>query len=208
MQSSCSFRQIDVTGRDIRQNYRLLISAVVPRPIALVSTLAPSGVVNLAPFSFFNGVGGNPPAVIFSPCNNRHGKPKDTLVNLRVLGECVVHIVSRAIADQMNATSFEFPPEVSELEKCGFTTVPSVHVRPPRVAESPVHMECRIIQIVPVGNGPLAANICIAEILAFHVAEGLFTSDGAVDIAKLDAIGRLGGELYSTTRDRFSMPRP
>src|SRR5207247_11366483 len=100
----------------------------------------PTGIVNLAPFSFFNGIGGNPPAVMFSPCNSRTGKPKDTVVNLRQLGEFVVNVVPRAIAEAMNEASYEFPPEVSELEACGFTALPSVHIKPPSVAESTVTM--------------------------------------------------------------------
>lgn len=202
------FQSIPVAAREIRQNYQLLISCVVPRPIAFVTTLSPSGVVNLAPFSFFNGVGGNPLAVMFSPCNGRTGKPKDTVVNLRHLGEFVVNVVPHAIAEAMNETSFEFPPDVSELEACGFTALPSVHVKPPRVAESPVHMECRLIQIVPVGTGPLAANVCIGEVLCFHVANGFLSPEGTVDIEKLDAVGRMGGEWYSFTRERFRLPRP
>ncbi|MSR31525.1 MAG: flavin reductase family protein [Gemmataceae bacterium] len=197
-----------VDQREIRQNYSTLVSCVVPRPIAFVTTLSPSGVVNLAPFSFFNGVGGNPPAIMFSPCNNRAGQPKDTLVNLRHLGEFVVNIVPHAIAKEMNQASFEYPPEISELEKCGFTPLASERVKPPRVAESPVHLECRLVQIVPVGVGPLAANICIGEVLCFHVAEGYLQPDGTVDIAKLDPVARLGGELYSLARERFSLPRP
>jgi flavin reductase (DIM6/NTAB) family NADH-FMN oxidoreductase RutF len=203
-----SFERVDTAGREVRLNYQLLISCIVPRPIAFVSTLSPAGTVNLAPFSFFNGVGGNPPAVMFSPCNSRMGKLKDTVVNLRQLGEFVVNTVPHAIAEAMNDASFEFPPDVSELEQCGFTALPSVHVKPPRVAESPVQMECRLMQIVPVGEGPLAANICIGEVLCFHVASGFQLPEGTVDISKLDAIGRLGGDLYSFTRERFRMPRP
>jgi flavin reductase (DIM6/NTAB) family NADH-FMN oxidoreductase RutF len=208
MQQFPSFQTLEVAGRDIRRNYQILISCVVPRPIAFVTTLSSRGVVNLAPFSFFNGVGGNPPAVMFSPCNSRAGKPKDTVVNLRQLGEFVVNVVPHAIAEAMNAASYEFPPEVSELEVCNFTALPSVHVKPPRVAESPVHLECRLLQIVPVGTGPLAANVCIGEVLCFHVADGFLAPDETVDIERLDAIGRLGGELYSFTRQRFRLPRP
>ena len=208
MQRFESYQSIAVAGRELRQNYQLLISCVVPRPIAFVTTLSATGVVNLAPFSFFNGVGGNPPAVMFSPCNSRTGQPKDTVVNLRHLGEFVVNVVPHAIAEAMNDASFEYPPEVSELEACGFTALSSVYVKPPRVAESPVHMECRLVQIVPVGTGPLAANVCIGEVICFHVAEGFLSLDGTVDIAKLDAVGRLGGELYSFTRERFRLPRP
>jgi flavin reductase (DIM6/NTAB) family NADH-FMN oxidoreductase RutF len=208
MQPFETYQRVEVAGRDIRQNYQLLISCVVPRPIAFVTTLSPAGVVNLAPFSFFNGIGGNPAAVMFSPCNSRTGKPKDTVVNLRHLGEFVVNAVPYSIAEAMNEASYEFPPDVSELESCGFTALPSIRVKPPRVAESPVHMECRLIQIVPVGTGPLAANVCIGEVVCFHVADGYLLPDGTVDITKLDAIGRLGGELYSFTRDRFRLPRP
>ena len=202
-----SYQSLPVAGRDLRQSYQLLVSCVVPRPIAFVTTLSSTGVVNLAPFSFFNGVGANPPAVMFSPCNRKDGSPKDTVVNLRHLGEFVVNVVPHAIAEAMNDASYEFPPDVSELEHCGFTPLPSTLVRPPRIAESPVHLECRLIQIVPVGSGPLAANVCIGEVLCFHVATGYLTPDGIVDIEKLDAIGRLGADLYSLTRDRFNMPR-
>ncbi len=192
----------------MRQNHQTLLSCVLPRPIAFVTTLSPAGVVNLAPFSFFNGIGGNPPAVMFSPCNDRTGRPKDTVTNLRHLGEFVVSVVPHAIAEAMNQASFEYPPDVSELEACGFTLLPSVHVKPPRVAESPVHLECRLIQIVPVGTGPLSANVCIGEVLCFHIAEGYLSADGTVDPAKLDAVGRMGGDWYATIRDRFRMPRP
>lgn len=203
-----TFQSVPVAGRDLRQNYQLLVSCVVPRPIAFVTTLSPTGVVNLAPFSFFNGVGANPPAVMFSPCNRKDGSPKDTVVNLRHLGEFVVNVVPHAVRSEMNASSWEFPPELSEVEACGFTPLPSTHVRPPRIAESPVHMECRLVQIVEVGKGPLAANVCIGEVLCFHVADGYLTGDGIVDIEKLDPIGRLGADLYTRTRDRFNMPRP
>jgi flavin reductase (DIM6/NTAB) family NADH-FMN oxidoreductase RutF len=208
MQQFASFDTIPVAGLDARVAYQQLISSVVPRPIAFVTTLSPAGVVNLAPFSFFNGVGGNPPAIMFSPCNRRDGTPKDTLLNLRHCGEFVVNVVTHDMAQAMNAASFEFAPEISELAVCGFTAVPSRLVRPPRVAESPVHLECRLLDIVPVGSGPLAGNICIGAVLCFHVAEGHTMGDGTVDIAKLDPIARLGGELYSRTRELFAMPRP
>ena len=202
------YQTLLVSDRDLRQNHQTLLSCVLPRPIAFVTTLSPAGTVNLAPFSFFNGIGGNPLAVMFSPCNDRTGRTKDTVINLRHLGEFVVNVVPHAIAEAMNAASFEYPPEVSELEACGFTTLPSAHVKPPRVAESPVHLECRLIQIVPVGTGPLSANVCIGEVLCFHIANGYLSDDGTVDPAKLDAVARMGGDWYTTIRDRFRMPRP
>jgi flavin reductase (DIM6/NTAB) family NADH-FMN oxidoreductase RutF len=208
MQQYHSFQSLLAASRRPRENYALLISCVVPRPIAFVTTVSPAGVVNLAPFSFFNGVAGHPPMVMFAPANDRHGREKDSLANLRQLGEFVVNIVPHAIAESMNETSFEYPPDVSELATCGFTAIPSQLVRPPRVAESPVQLECRLRQIVDLGTGPLAGHCCIGEVICFHVADGYLTPDGTVDAAKLDAIGRMGGELYTTTRDRFRMPRP
>ena len=208
MQPFQSYDLIEVAGRHPRENYAMLISCVVPRPIAFVTTVSPAGVVNLAPFSFFNGVAGNPPMVMFAPANDRHGREKDSLTNLRQLGEFVVNIVPHASAEAMNETSFEYPPDVSELAVCGFTAIPSHHVRPPRVAESPVHLECRLVQVVDLGTGPLAGHICIGEVLCFHVADGYLAPDGVVDPAKLDAIARMGGDWYATTRDRFRMARP
>ncbi len=194
--------------REKRDNHRTLLSAVLPRPIAFVSTISAAGVPNLAPFSFFNAVGNSPPAIIFSPATRPDGTLKDTVVNLREVPECVVHVVPHAICDGMNLASYPFPPEVDEFTAAGFTPIPSRFVRPPRAAESPVQMECRLIQIVPVGEGPLSGNLCICEILCFHVADEMLLPDGSIDVARLDAVGRLGGDDYSTTRDRFALPKP
>ncbi|RME41625.1 MAG: flavin reductase family protein [Planctomycetota bacterium] len=185
-----------------------MLSCVMPRPIAFVSTISRDGVPNLAPFSFFNAVGSNPPAVVFSPCTKADGTDKDTLLNLREVGEFVVHVVSFGIREAMNRTSFPYPPEVDEFTAAGFTPLPSRFVKPPRAAESPVHMECRLLRIVPVGEGPLSANICIGEILCFHIAEQILREDGTADPAGLDPVGRLGGDEYATIRDRFTMSKP
>jgi len=194
--------------RERRDNFRTLLSCVLPRPIAFVSTVSKNGVPNLAPFSFFNGVGSNPPAVIFSPCTKADGTSKDTLINLRAVGEFVVNVVPFSIKEAMNEASYAYPPEVNEFEKAGFTPLPSRFVRPPRVAESPVHMECKLVQIVPVGDGPLSANICIGHVLCFHIAKEMVLADGTADVGKIDLVGRLGGEDYSTIRDRFTLPKP
>ncbi len=194
--------------REKRANFKTLLSCVIPRPIAFVSTISEGGVMNLAPFSFFNGVGSNPPAVIFSPCTKADGASKDTIVNLRSVPECVVNVVPFGIRDAMNQASAPYPPDVDEFDAAGFTPLPSQFVRPARVAQSPVQMECKLIQIVPVGDGPLSANICICHVLCFHIANDVYVSDGTADVAKLDLIARLGGEDYSTTRDRFSLPKP
>jgi flavin reductase (DIM6/NTAB) family NADH-FMN oxidoreductase RutF len=192
----------------VRENYYLMTSLILPRPIAFVSTISPDGRRNLAPFSFFAGIGANPPSVLFCPCNRRDGSQKDTLRNVRAVGECVINVVPYEIREPMNAASFDFPPEVDEFEHCGFTPLPSRLVRPPRIAESPVQMECRLMQIVPVGSGPLGANVVICQVLCFHLAAGLRDQRGGVDPGRLDLVGRLGGGLYTLTRERFDLPRP
>lgn len=208
MKRHTDYTALVTADRDRRDNFKTLLSCVLPRPIAFVSTISASGVPNLAPFSFFNGVGSNPPAVIFSPCTRADGTMKDTIVNLRAVPQCVVNVVQFSIKDAMNEASYAFPPEVNEFEAAGFTPLPSRFVHPARVAESPVQMECKLMQIVPVGDGPLSANICICEILCFHIANELLLVDGTVDVGKIDLIGRLGGDDYSTVRDRFALPKP
>ena len=202
------FESLITSQRQRRDNFKTLLSCVLPRPIAFVSTLSEDGVPNLAPFSFFNAVGSNPPAVIFSPCTKADGTTKDTLNNLRVLGECVVNVVPHAIREAMNHASSPFPPDANEFEQAGFTPLQSQLVKPFRVAESPIQMECKLVQIVPVGDGPLSANICICEVLCFHIAEEILKEDGTADIEKIDLIARLGGDGYSTIRDRFTLPKP
>ena len=194
--------------RDSRANFHTLLSCVLPRPIAFVSTVSSDGVYNLAPFSFFNAVGSHPPAVIFSPSIRADGTQKDTIANLRACPEMVVHVVPFAIREAMNQASAQYPPEVDEFEAAGFTPLPSRFVKPPRVAESPVQMECKLLQIVPVGEGPLSGNICIGEVLCFHVADGFLTAAETVDVGKIDLIGRMGGDWYATIRDRFEMCKP
>ena len=208
MNQYARFTQLDCADRGGRDNFRTMLSCVLPRPIAFVSTISAEGAFNLAPYSFFNAVGSNPPAVMFSPCTKADGTDKDTIHNLRAVGEFVVNVVPFAIRDAMNQASFAYPPEVDEFEAAGFTPLPSTFVKPPRAAESPVHMECKLIDIVKVGDGPLSANICIGEVLCFHLAEEVLLDDGTADVARLDLVGRLGGPDYSTTRDRFALPKP
>jgi len=208
MKAHSDFTALVTEDRERRANFKTLLSSVLPRPIAFVSTISADGVANLAPFSFFNGVGSNPPAVVFSPCTKADGSDKDTLNNLRQVGEFVVNVVPYEIRDAMNEASFAFPPEVDEFKAAGFTPLPSRFVKPPRIAESPVHLECKLLQIVPVGEGPLSANLCIGHILCFHVASGYLLPDETVDISKIDLVARLGGDDYSTVRDRFALPKP
>lgn len=203
-----SFTPLIAAEREKRANLKTLLSCVMPRPIAFVSTLSRTGVANLAPFSFFNAVGSSPPAVIFSPATKADGTNKDTLVNLGAVPEFVINVVSYAIRDAMNDASFPFPSDVSEFEAASFTPLPSKFVAPPRAAESPVHLECKLHDVVKVGEGPLSANICIGEVVCFHVATEMLLEDGTVDVEKIDLIGRLGGDDYATIRDRFEMQKP
>ena len=193
-----------------REAYALLISCVAPRPIAWVSTCAPDGRVNLAPFSFFNAGGANPVSVVFSCTNFRDGRPKDTLRNVHATGEFVVNIAPYWLAEQMNQTSFEYEYGVSEFEQVGLTRAPSVYVQPPRVAESPIAMECKLFQVVAHGAGPVAANYVIGEVLCFHIAETLLTPEGVVDNLVADYIGRMGESWYvrATPEAMFRLERP
>ncbi|HET6249208.1 MAG TPA: flavin reductase family protein [Tepidisphaeraceae bacterium] len=199
---------IDPATTPARDVYRHLVACITPRPIAWVSTISPGGITNLAPFSFFNGVGANPPAVVFSPVNRRDGSRKDTVINIEANRQFVVNIVSEATAERMNCTSAELPYEVSEFETCGLTPLASVRVKPPRVKEAAVQMECELIQIVPVGEGPLAANLVIGRIVMLHASDDVLDEQRQIDPQKLATIGRMGTDLYSRTRDRFAMKRP
>jgi flavin reductase (DIM6/NTAB) family NADH-FMN oxidoreductase RutF len=199
---------IDVSTADPLDVYRTLISVVTPRPIAWVTTVDAAGRVNLAPFSFFNAVGGNPPVVAFSATNRRDGSKKDTLRNVEATGEFVLNAATEALAEQVNLSSQELPPGESEVELTGLSLKPSVKVRPPRLAESPVNMECRVVQVVSVGSGPGAANLVIGEVLAFHIAEAVLDDAGRIDPRKLRTIARLGGDLYCRSTDLFEMKRP
>jgi flavin reductase (DIM6/NTAB) family NADH-FMN oxidoreductase RutF len=199
---------IDVSSADVLSVYRALVGVVVPRPIAWVTTVDSSGTVNLAPFSFFNAFGANPPIVVFSPTLRRDGSKKDTLLNVEAVGEFVVNTAVEDLAQKLNATSAELPRGQSEADFAGIALAPSVKVRPPRVAESPVHLECIVRQIMPMGDGPLAPNLVIGEIVLIHIEDRLLDATGAVDPRKLRAIARLGGSDYCRTGDLFQMERP
>jgi flavin reductase (DIM6/NTAB) family NADH-FMN oxidoreductase RutF len=188
--------------------YRLLINLITPRPIAWISTVSPSGVVNLAPFSFFNGVGASPPTVVFSAVNHRDGRKKDTVVNIEANGEFVVNVASFDLREALNATAADLPYDDSELERAGLTPVPSARVRPARVAQAKAHLECVLHQIVRVGDGPLAANLVIGRVVLVHVVDAALDGQGRVDQRQLDTIGRMGGDAYARTTDLFSLPRP
>jgi len=201
-------RALDPSQIEANDVYRLMIGMIVPRPIAFVSTVDEAGVRNLAPFSYFTACGSNPPVVCFSAAVRSGPRPyKDTLENIKATGDFVVNIVSEEFAAQMNATSASVPPEVDEFELSGLTPLASDLVKPPRVAESKAQMECRLHQIVPVGDRPGGGILVLGEVLRFHVLESLLEGY-KIDPDKLNAIGLMGGPTYVRTRDHFEMQRP
>jgi flavin reductase (DIM6/NTAB) family NADH-FMN oxidoreductase RutF len=199
---------IDVAQTDPVAVYRALIEVVTPRPIAWVTTIDAEGRVNLAPFSFFNAFSSNPPVVVFSPGLRRDGSKKDTLRNVEVIGECVVHAATADLAEAVNLSASELPFGESEVPLTGLSVTPSLRVRPPRLTESPVSMECVVRQIVVLGSAPGAGNLVIAEVVLLHIAESVLDARGRVDPRKLRTIDRLGGDWYCHTSDLFEMKRP
>ena len=199
---------IDPCEHDPRSIYKLMTGCIVPRPIALVSSVSADGILNLAPFSFFAGVSGDPPVICFCPMvRGSDGEKKDTLRNIEATGEFVVNVVSEEIVTHMNISSGEYPPDVDEFALSALTPVPSDLVKPPRVGESRVSMECKLRQIVAVSDNPLGASIVLGEILRFHIQDGLF-DNFKIDPDRLHAVGRMGGPTYTRTRDRFDLERP
>jgi flavin reductase (DIM6/NTAB) family NADH-FMN oxidoreductase RutF len=196
---------IDPATTSGANSYKLLIGSVVPRPIAFVSTISEKGVRNLAPFSFFNAICGEPPVICFS--TSMREPRKDTYLNIQATGEFVVNIVSEEIAEQMNISSGDWPNDADEFELSGLTPLPSDLIRPPRVAESHVNMECKLMQIVEVSAKPRGASLIIGEVIRFHVDDAII-DNFRIDPGKLRAIGRMGGDEYARTGDRFSMIRP
>jgi flavin reductase (DIM6/NTAB) family NADH-FMN oxidoreductase RutF len=199
---------LDFTKLPTRVVYGWMTSVIAPRPIAWVSTISADGRTNLAPFSFFQGVTSNPPTLMFVPVNNRDGQPKDTVRNLRQVPEFVVNVVPYALAEPMNASAATLPYGESEFEKFNIATTPSTKVRPPRVAAAPVAFECALHQIVDIGEGPLAAHVVFGRIHLVHVSDAVLGPDGRIDPAKLDLIGRMSGDWYCRTTERFTLKRP
>lgn len=197
----------------IRERYKLIIGAIVPRPIAFVSTVSPKGEPNLAPFSFFNGVGSDPMTLLFCPGNRADGSEKDTLRNAKPAaeggtGEFVVNAATESYAREVAAAAEDLEYGDSEFELTGLSTAPSRVVKAPRVAESPVAFECVTTQVVRTNPGaPMAGNVVLGRVVHVHVRDDLVDERLHVDPEVLRAIGRMGGLGYCTTRDRFEMPR-
>ena len=203
---------IDPAQQQQRDIYKLMTGIIVPRPIALVSTVDAEGNANLAPFSFFAGVGSAPPTVLFCPALRAGGgrEPagrKDTLRNVEATREFVINVVSEDISAQANATAAEVDPEVDEFRLSGLTPIASEVVKAPRVAESPAQMECRLLQVIYTGDKPASGVIVLGEVVRFHVREELF-KDFRIDPAGLNAVGRMAGNTWVKTNDRIDLIRP
>jgi len=169
--------------------------------------MSKDGLINLAPYSFFNAVAYDPPTIVFSSSRQAGDKRKDTLTHIEETGEFVVNIVVDDIAEAMNRTAAEYPSEVSEFEIAGLTPAPSERVKPPRVAESPVNMECRLLQVVPLGQGDHQHGLVIGQIVLMHIRDDII--DGhRINHQRLKPTGRLAGSMYCHTSDVFEMVRP
>jgi len=199
--------EISPESRSSQDIYKILIGTVLPRPIAWVSTVDLSGNLNLAPFSFFTVASVNPPILCFSPLLKENSIEKDTLANINQTGEFVVNIVSYGLAQAMNRTSGPYPSEVNEFDVAGVTPRQSTFVKPPCVADSLVNFECKLKQIIPLGSEPMAGNLILGKVCNIHLHPDI-VRNGEVESESLDAIGRLGGNMYSTIRDCFEMERP
>lgn len=204
--------ELDPAALPPSDRYKLLIGCIVPRPIAFVSTLSPDGRPNLAPFSFFNGVGSDPMTLLFCPANNSEGGEKDSLRNAKPrseggTGEFVVNVAVEAYERAVAACAEPLPYGHSEFDLAGLAMAPSIKVSPPRVALSPVAFECRTAQVVRTNPGrPAGGNIVIGEVVHVFVRDDLINDRFHTDPARLAAIGRMGGLGYCRTRDRFEMP--
>ena len=191
------------------QNY--LQYAVAPRPICFATTIDREGNINLSPFSFFNMFSTNPPLCIFSPARRvRDNTTKHTLENVLEVKECVINIVNYPMVQQTSLASTEYGKGVNEFEKAGFTMLPSQLVKPPRVAEAPVQMECIVTEVIHLGNNPGAGNLVLAEIKLIHIREEILDEDGKIDQAKIDLVARLGGDWYCrvTADNLFKVAKP
>ena len=205
--------QLDPATLDAERAYKLLIGAIMPRPIAVVGTRSPDGSsVNLAPFSFFCGVGSNPVTLCFCPANDEAGGEKDTLRNAKPVaeggsGEFTVSVAPHRIIRQVVAAAEGLGYGESEFALAGLTPIDGVQVRAPRVAESPVAFECRTMQVIRTNPGaPSGGNLVLGRVVMIHIDDAVIDARGRIDPARLDLVGRMAGLGYCTTRDRFDLP--
>lgn len=198
--------EFDFTTLPPKERYRLLIGSVVPRPIALVTTRDEHGVPNAAPFSFFNCFSHDPPIVALGMELRAEGGLKDTVRIIRATREFVVNLVSEEIAERMNICAVDFPEGLNELTEADLTAVPSSVVKPPRIKESPVNMECKLIEELRFGDGG-KRSIVLGEVLRFHIRDDVLTPRGHIDLNQMKPVGRLAGSGYIRLSDRFDIKR-
>ena len=192
-----SFTTIDPQQLSVRQLHGYLLASVAPRPIALASTVDRQGQINLSPFSYFNIFSANPPIMIFSPARRgTNNTVKHTYENANEIPEVVINVVTYSMVDQVSLASSEYPKDVDEYQKAGFTPVKSEKVKPPRVGESPVAFECKVNQVIPLGSEGGAGNLIIAEVLLIHVHSQFLDENQVLQTDKLDLAGRMGGSWY------------
>jgi len=194
----------DLEKKDLHE---LFVSTMLPRPIAFVSTVSQEGIFNLAPFSFFTPISMVPPVIGFSIVWKRDGQKKDTLRNIEFSKEFVVTVVTESIAEAMNQTSADYPSNVSEFKEVGFTPIKADVVKAPLVVESPVNMECKLLQVIEFGKAPTGTSFVLGEVILFHIRDDVWAGDHA-DISRLKPVGRLGEDLYCRATDLFEMKRP
>lgn len=203
---------ISINPKDIptAKLHGYLLSAVAPRPIALASTVDKDGHPNLSPFSFFNVFSANPPILIFSPARRVHGNTtKHTLDNVHEVKEVVINIVNHAIVQQMSLSSTEYAKNVNEFDKAGFTMLKSDSVKPFRVAESPVQFECKVNEIISLGNQGGAGNLIICEVIKIHIQKHILNDDESINQHKIDLVARAGGSYYTRAKEGyFEIPKP
>ncbi|MBL7852143.1 MAG: flavin reductase family protein [Cyclobacteriaceae bacterium] len=202
---------IDPKAIPVPKMHSYLLGAVVPRPIALASTIDTDGHVNLSPFSFFNVFSANPPILVFSPARRgRDNTTKHTYENVKAVPEVVINIVNYRIVEQVSLASCEYPREVNEYVKAGLTPLASEVVKPPRVAESPVQFECKVNQVIELGSGGAAGNLVICEVLRMHIDPAVLDVQGRIDPFKLDAVARMGADYYLRAQGEgvFTVPKP
>ena len=201
--------EINPTTLPHQSIYKILTGSVLPRPIGWISSIDMDGRPNLAPFSFFNVVCSNPPTVLFCPSiRGTDGKTKDTLNNVRMTNEFVVNIVTEELFQAMNASSIEAPSDFDEFDYAGLTLAPSVAVKPPRVAESPIHFECKVREIIEIGNEPGGGSIVIGTIVHIHADDGVMIGEDKINLTALKPIGRLMGSGYCRVTDIIEIERP
>jgi len=199
---------IDPDKSSFQDNHKIMIGSILPRPIALVSTISLDGNNNLAPFSYFNGVCSNPPSIMFAPARRGYdGKIKDTLNNIESTKEFVINIVSEDFASQMVSCSTDYEPEIDEFNISELTPIKSTKIKSSRVQEARISYECILQQIIPVGNsGPGGGFVVIGEIVLFHIDDELY-NNGYINIQKLNPIGRLAGDNYTRVNDTLVIKR-